>query len=408
MRNVVRRLWIPAVILVLGGIIWAVARPQPDPGVPVSVVKATQGQFVREVRATGSVDARVYTLSFPRPGRVARVLVKEGQSVKVGAVLAELETTDELVRLASARESLNATITQLRAQGSESLASRARVQSQLESARKKLDLTRRLAAVGAASRNELDEAQRAVRDLESQLTVQASQSTTNQSGLKATRSAREAEIKQLERTIGQSRLRAPVDGTVSKVDFLSGVETSTSTVRLVQDASLEFRARLAEADIRGLTVGQPAVVTLDAAPNQPLQAKVARLSVQAEVAAQGGNAVLPVVLRFIDPQARRLARPGLTASVRIITLRLQDAVMVPLETILEERGKASVWVVNESTQTVKKTNVTIRARNLTQAAVSGVSAGAILVSLPPETLIDGAKVQYALPDGITEKPAGGP
>jgi multidrug efflux pump subunit AcrA (membrane-fusion protein) len=405
MRKVVRRLWVPAVILVLGGIIWAVARPQPDPGVPVGVAKATQGQFVREVRATGSVDARVYTLSFPRPGRVARVLVKEGQSVKAGTVLAELETTDETVRLASARENLSATITQLRAQGSESVASRARVQSQLESARKKLDLTRRLVAVGAASRNELEEAGRAVRDLESQLTVQASQSTTNQSGLEATRSAREAEIKQLERTINQSRLRAPVDGTVSRVDFLSGVETGASTVRLVQDASLEFRARLAEADIRGLKVGQPAVVKLDAAPNQPLQAKVARLSVQAEVAVQGGNAILPVVLRFTDPQARTLARPGLTASVRITTLRLQNAVIVPLETITEERGTASVWVVDAATRTVKKTSVTVQARNLTQAAVQGLESGTILVSLPPETLADAATVQYAL-EGET-KPVGG-
>jgi HlyD family secretion protein len=396
MRNVLRRIWIPILVLALGGIVWSFARPRPDPGLEINVARATQGEFVREVRATGSVDARVYTLTFPRPGRVARVLVKEGQSVASGTVLAELDTTDDTVKLASARANLAATVTQLGAQGSETDASRAKLRSQLDAARAKLASTKSLAAVGGASRNELEDAGRAVRDLESQLQIQSSQSTTSQSTLLATKSAREAEIKALERSISQAQLRSPVDGTVSKVDFLAGVEAGQSTLRVVENRTLEFRAKLAEADIPGLSVGQPARVILDAAPNQPLSAKVSRLSVQAEVSGQGGSAILPVILRFTDDNARSLARPGLTASARITTLRIKDAVMIPLETLLEEQGKSSVWVVDETAKTIQKRAVTIRARNLTQAAVKGVPVGAILVSLPPETLKDGQKVRYTL------------
>ncbi len=394
MRKFLRRIWIPILVLVLGGVVWSVARPKPDPGLEINTAKATTGEFLREVRATGSVDARVYSLTFPRPGRVARVLVKEGQAVTSGTVLAELDSTDDTVKLASARANLAATVTQLGAQGNETNAGRAKLQSQLDAARVKLASTKSLAAVGGASRNELEDANRAVRDLESQLSIQSSQSTTSQSTLQATQSARQAEIKALERSIAQAQLRSPVNGTVSKVDFLAGVEAGQSTLRVVENRTLEFRAKLAEADIPGLVVGQPARIILDAAPNQPLAAKVSRLAVQAEVSGQGGSAVLPVILRFTDDNARTLARPGLTASARITTLRIKDAVMIPLETLVEDKGQSSVWMVDEIAKTIKKHNVTIRARNLTQAAVKGVSEGAILVSLPSDTLKDGQKVRY--------------
>ena len=399
MSNVLRRIWIPILVLALGGVVWSVARPKPDPGLEINIARATAGEFVRQVRANGSVDARVYNLNFPRSGRVARVLVKEGQAVNAGALLAELDTTDDTLKLTSARANLAATVTQLGAQGNETDASRAKIRSQLEAARGKLASTQKLAAVGGVSRNELQDAIRAVNDLESQLQIQSSQSTTSQSTLQATQSARQAEIAALERSIGLAQLRSPVNGAVSKVDFLAGTEAGTGTVRVVESRTLEFRAKLAEADIPGLSVGQPALIVLDSAPGAPLQAKVSRLSVQAEVSGQGGSAILPVILKFTDANARQLARPGLTASARITTLRIKDAVMLPLETLLEEQGKTSVWVVDQATKTVKKTPVTIRARNLTQAAIEGIPAGAVLVSLPPEALKDGQKVQYVSEKG---------
>jgi hypothetical protein len=52
--------------------------------------------------------------------------------------------------------------------------------------------------------------------------------------------------------------------------------------------------------------------------------------------------------------------------------------------------------VDEATKTARRQAVTVRARNLTHAAVEGLEAGAVLVSLPPETLEDGQKLSYRL------------
>jgi multidrug efflux pump subunit AcrA (membrane-fusion protein) len=114
------------------------------------------------------------------------------------------------------------------------------------------------------------------------------------------------------------------------------------------------------------------------------------------VQGQGGSAVLPVFLRFTDVAAQSV-KPGFTGTARVIVLSLPQATLIPLETLVEENGQSFVWVVDKETQTAKKQPVTVRSRSLTQAAVEGVSPGTLVVSLPPQTLKDGAKVRYTPP-----------
>jgi HlyD family secretion protein len=394
--------WIPLVLVLLGvGGFLTFGRSREAPAIEVTTVKAVSGEFVRESKASGNVEARVYALNFPRPGRVARVLVQEGAAVRSGALLAELDTADDSSKLVSARENLAAVQVRLQTGTSEADANRAKAVSGLNAARSKLELARKLFAVGAASRQEVDDAVRAVTDLESQLRVLAAQTTGSRSDLEAQLAALNSEIRSLERGISQSQLRAPVDGTVAKIDYLTGTESGTGSVRLIEDATLTVRARLSEADAGLVKPGQPARIELDAAQGKILEGKVERLGAQGEVQGQGGSAILPVVLRFLSSDARTLARPGLTATARITTLRIANAVMVPLETLIEEDKKFFVWLVESKKSedgkteslSVKRRDVKVLARNLTLAAVQGLEAGSQLVSLAPEGLSDGARVR---------------
>jgi HlyD family secretion protein len=329
------------------------------------------------------------------------VQVQEGAAVRSGALLAELDSADESSKLLSAKENLAAVQVRLQTSSSEAEANHAKAVSGLNAARSKLELARKLFAVGAASHQEVDDAVRAVTDLESQLRVLVAQTTGSRSDLKAQLAVRNSEIRSLERGISQSQLRAPVDGTVAKIDFLTSTESGTGSVRLIEDATLTVRARLSEADAGLVKPGQPARIELDAAQGTILEGKVDRLGAQGEVQGQGGSAILPVVLRFLSSDTRSLARPGLTATARITTLRLANAITVPLESLLEEDKKFFVWKIetkkaadgNVESLHARKTFVKVVARNLTVAAVSGLEAGAQIVNLPPEDLLDGAKVR---------------
>lgn len=397
--------WIGLVALSVGLTLFGLLRPRAEQGLAVTVARAERGEFVREVRATGVVEARVYNLTFPRPGRVAEVRVKEGQTVEAGQVLAVLETTGEQAQLRSLREALLALQSRAEAAEADYQSNRTRLQNQLLEVRRNLRIAEELLRVGAVASSEVERLERQVADLGAQLASLGQARTSTQRDLRAQLQARQTELANLERNLAQSTLRAPVAGTVAAVGYLAGVETtapsggtglSAASIRLVEAGSLRVQARLSEADVPWVRPGQPVRLELDAAPGQPLVGKVDRLGVQAEVAGTGGSAVLPVFIRFLDDKAESLARPGLTATVRITTLRLPGALKVPLETLVEEGSQTYVWVVDSATRTVRKQAVTVLARNLTQAAVKGIPDQSILISLPPEALQEGARVSYRL------------
>jgi HlyD family secretion protein len=392
-----RWFWFTLAVLSLGLTLLGLLRPRNEQGLFVSVVRVESGEFVREVRANGTVEARVYTLTFPRPGRVAEVRVREGEAVEAGQVLALLDTTDEQAQLRSLQETLAAL--QVRAQAAEAdyQSNRTRLQNQLTEVRRNLRLSQELLRVGGVALGEVERLMRQESDLMAQLAR-----ASTQRDLEAQLQARQSEMASLQRRIAQATLRAPVAGTVAAVGYLAGVETTaagTASIRLIEAGSLRVQARLAEADVPAVRPGQPVRLELDAAPEQPLQGRVDRLGVQAEVAGSGGSAVLPVFIRFVDKEAEAIARPGLTVTVRITTLRLPRALKIPLEALVEEQGQRFVWVVDPQSRTVRKQPIVLKARNLTQAAVEGLAHDSVLVSLPPETLKEGTRVSYRLPDG---------
>ena len=392
-----KRLWLIVLVLFfLAVIIVGAQRARKPLAVEVTVAQATAGDFVREVSGTGNVEARTYTLSFSRTGRIARVPVHEGEHVRAGAVLAELSTAPEVEDVQATREKLQALTVSLTAQQQEALADLQQRDLQLADTRRKLALTRRLFDAGAASRDEVDTLERQRVTQTGDRAAQAARALSNHRDLLAQLTGLRTQIQTSERVLRESHLTAPVSGSISQVDLRVG-ETAQGTMKLVEDHSLQVKVRMAEADTVGVRVGQAARVELDADPEQPLDARVERLGISADIQGQGASAILPVTLRFTDARAGELARPGFTATGRITTLRLARAVQVPVEALVEPHDPgqkhAYLWVVDKKTLTATRKEVHITARNLTAAAVQGVAADATVITLPPDTLKSGDKVR---------------
>lgn len=142
-----KRVWfIVLVVFFLVVILLGVQHAKKPLGIEVTVAQATTGDFVREVSGTGNVEARTYTLSFSRTGRIARVLVREGEHVRAGAVLAELATAPEVEDVAAARDKLQALTVSLAAQQQEARADLQQRDIDLAETCRKLALTRTLYA----------------------------------------------------------------------------------------------------------------------------------------------------------------------------------------------------------------------------------------------------------------------
>ncbi len=396
-----RWMWVVIAIAVVMGVGIYFLKKIPKP-IFVTFTDTTSGNFVREISGTGNIDAKTYSLTFTRTGRVALINVDEGEDVKKGQVLAELDVTRELRDISAASDKLTALNASIAARQDEEDAAKAKVSLQLQQAKRDLKLAKSLLNAGGSSKNDIRTLEDNIATLNNDLSAQIAGYHSQRRDLQAQIISINAEILGLQRTIKEAKLISPVDGTVSTNDLRIG-ETATGSIKVVNKETIKVKARLAEADTVNVKVGQKAKIELDADPDHPIRAVVTKIGVSAEVQGTGSSSLLPITLEIADKKELSRTTPGFTVTVKITTLVIPATVQVPLEALVEERKGENknyfVWIYDAKTKKITKKQVYVQAKNLINAAVTEISSGVKLISLPSDTLKDG-DVVMELPTGL--------
>ena len=432
-RRQARPKWIlPALIVAsLGITAFALMRPKEPAALPVTVVAARTDTLVKSVNGTGTARAEVSrTLSFPGVGNVTSVRVKVGDEVSRGQELARLDTANTERDLAAARASVvsaQADLERAEAAVRESSVDLSRqlqtAETSLASARAALKTAetalvnqQKLLAVGAVSRQAVqaaqdtrDEAARKVQAAQNDLRYARSRgSETSRAAVTQARAAlasANVRVQNLQKNLDDAVLYAPVSGVVSAVNVTAGnpAPTGQSAVEITEPGRVYLEVPFDETRAAGLQVGQPATVQFDALPTRTLQGTVSRVDPVARTSGQ----VASVNARIRLPDAGEV-KPGFTATATVITRRVRDAVVIPLETTSEENVKTRVWRVTPGTVqngkqvgTVSAVDITVVERTASQAAVDGLKSGDLLLTPAPapEAVKAGQDVSYAQPTG---------
>ena len=410
-----RRYWIGILTLVLVVVagFWFWPR-QPDL-MTVRTRPVREGDFVREVTANGRVTAEIYQLSFGGAGRVAEVLVDEGQYVEAGQLLARLEATQAEAQLTALQSSRAAVLTAKEVSASVAAANQAKLGLQSQQAQLQLSRAQKLVSSGGMSRAELEGLELNVKMLQADLGSLAANARAQGAELDAQLASLEAQIAAASQILRESVLVAPVAGQIATVNLqvgehsggpsLGGLGTATTDplalasglgvsiageggdIVLVADGTLSVQLDLPEAYVPEVKLGQPARVELDANRGNFLTGRVSQIGILAE---GEGRSTVKVELELADPGP---ARPGFTARAWIKVLEIPSATMVPLEALLEEGG-SWMYVLDLESSRVDRREVEVIARNLREAAVHGVNAGDQVVILPSPELRDGQEVTY--------------
>jgi RND family efflux transporter MFP subunit len=295
----------------------------------------------------------------------------------------------------------------------------------VQDARGKLEITERLFAAGAASRDELRAAQdslaRAERASAQANRLIAQARTRNESFdqlMQANLANARSQITTLETTIAgleeqlrEAELRAPFAGVVTSIGFEPGsaVSPGQGAITLVDTQDLVISASFNENRAGDLKAGQNAGVTPDADTSLRLPAVVRQVA----ATATRTNNVAQVEARLdFTAAAGRLVeagavRPGFSVTVRIEANRLEDVLLVPLEAISDEDGESFVFVVTpaeDGTGVTRRVALTVLDRNATVAAVQAplLQAGDQLAVLNVGLLADGQSVTFG--SGETGRP----
>ncbi|MFS8782585.1 efflux RND transporter periplasmic adaptor subunit [Synechococcus sp. R6-6] len=386
--------------------------------VPVQVVDLTQ-----RLRVSGQVQPiRQVNVSPRESGRLAELLVDQGDEVVAGQLLARMDYGD----LASGIRQAQARIQELQARLAEQQAGErpqviAAAQARVDAARSQVDLAQReleriqaLVQAGVVARSELD--QRSARLEQAQADLRAAQQELERLQLgsrpetlqqiQAQIAQAQAELAQRQSRLADTEVRAPFSGVVvqrfAEVGSFVAPTTAASDATAASSSSIlalaqgiEVRAEVPEAQIAQVRVGQPVEIRSLAYPDRLVQGRVKRIAPATVVVRE-----VTVFRVFVEPEpGADFLRTGMTVSVDFIGDPQPQALTVPSVAILREESQEGVLLLDpQSRQPVyRRVETGITQGGVTQI-LSGLQAGdRVFTALPPgvnlETLIKRAEQQ---------------
>jgi cobalt-zinc-cadmium efflux system membrane fusion protein len=323
--------------------------------------------FTVEKIATGRIgyDEDVVTPVFsPYTGRIVRLLVRPGEMVKAGALLAEVDTPD----VVQAEQDLISQIS-----GS------AKAKTALELTRRNEQRQRTLYANKAAALAVWEQAQSDLKNAENDL-------QSAEAGLAASRSRLklfgkdDAEIDSVERDRKIDRLArvvAPLAGTVTGRKVGPGQfvkpDNPDPLFTIANLSSMWMLADVYETDVPMIKMGQPVEVRVMAYPNEIFKARISYINPTVDPATHR------VAIRAVVDNRGLKLKPDMFANFKIITGAQVAQLAVPQRAVVRDGDKACVWVAEQGNRFVRRPITLGIEQNGYVQVVSGIAAGERIV-----------------------------
>lgn len=368
----------------------------------VEVAQAGSGPFetaIVEDARTRLADR--YVVAAPLAGRVQRLLLREGDAVQAGDMVATLlpgvspmldarTVAEQRARVGMAEGGVQRATTRIEA---------ARVA--LEQARNELRRSEQLAQQGFVSPTKIDNDRLAVLAAQKELDTAVEGQTIARHELTMARAALGA-VSGGAGSGASFTLRAPIAGRVLKLHQVSEgpVATGTPLLEIGDIGKLEVVAELLTTDALQARPGSPVHIERWGGPGT-LEGRVRLVEPAAftKISALGVEEQrVRVLIELTSPHERWAALgDGYRVGVRIVTLAEPRVLRVPVSAVFPRPGSAepgamAVFVVDGGRARLQP--VTVKARNGSEAWVSeGLAEGATVVLYPPAALADGARVK---------------
>jgi len=382
-RSSLRRplIWLGIILLialVVGGGYWFL---NPSGTHPPALATVTRGDLKAMVNANARVRSqRSVKLAFPFSGLVTKVNILEGDTVKAGDVIAEMDNRDAQRRVAQAEANLAARQQDL------AEAQQPPSATELEIAQQTL----KKAALALAAAQDQFKKDGSEENRVAQEIAQSDYDIARANFDRQTRAPTTFELDTLQRaidsaqmdldnareTLAETQLKAPFDGTITEVDADAGALLGGySPVAVLEDTSkLELLADIDEIDVAEVEEGQNADLHFDAFPGDSATGKVARLF---PAASNERGATIYHAIISLDPTDLKL-RPGMGATVSIATVEKKNVLRVPSRAVKNAGSQKIVVVLDGSGTRNAVVQVGVSDGSETEI-VSGVQEGTVIV-----------------------------
>lgn len=369
-KKIFSKVWIAMILVVVIAVAaWLLSGGKKEEQINFKQEKVVTHTLQNSITATGTIEAVTsVTVGTQVSGIVNKLYVDYNSVVKKGQVIAELDKTNLISELNTAKANLASTESNL----------------SYQSANMKRYLT--LYKKGLVSADEYENALLAYRQAKEQVA-----------------SSRE-NVQKAQTNLGYATITSPIDGTVISKSVEEGqtVAASFNTPELFTIAkdlkNMQVIANVDEADIGGVAVGNRVNFTVDAYPDDTFEGVVKQVRLEATTT----NNVVTYEVVISAPNADLKLKPGLTANVTIFTKEQANILSVANKAlrftptketvgkdmkIVDCKGKNKVWTLNGNTLTAHSVNIGQSDAMHTQI-ISGIKAGQSVVT---EIVVDASE-----------------
>lgn len=330
----ISKIWIAVVVIVIVAVAaWAMSGGKKEEDINFKEEKVALKTLQNSVTATGTIEAVTsVTVGTQVSGIVNKLYVDYNSQVKKGQVIAELDKTNLLSELNTAKANL------------------ASAQSSLNYQAANMERYKTLYKKGLVSADEYENALLTYRQAKEQVA-----------------SSRE-NVLRAQTNLGYATITSPIDGTVISKSVEEGqtVAASFNTPELFTIAkdltNMQVVANVDEADIGNVKEGDRVTFTVDAYPDDTFEGTVKQVRLEATTT----NNVVTYEVVISAPNADLKLKPGLTANVTIYTQERSGVLAVANKAlrftptketvgkdmkIVDCKGKNKVWTLNGNTLT---------------------------------------------------------
>ncbi len=310
------------VVVALVGVVAATASKNRNRATEVRIEAVSNQDLVASVTASGQVSAqRKVDLSSDITGKITRLVVKEGDMVRQGQLLLQIDPTQyeaAVLRAEAALANARASLAQSRA-------------NELQ-ARRNLERQQQIRRTNEA----LVSAQE-IEQLETQLNVNEALVEAAEQNVKQS----EANLKDAQYQLSRTTIYAPMSGRVTRLVVEEGetaimgtLNKDAATLLTISDMSvLETKVKVDETDVSRIAVGDSAVIQIDAFPDTTFVGRVVEISNssvnRAAATASADQAIdYEVTVRILNPPQE--TRPDFSSTAKIVTDMRNQSLAIPI------------------------------------------------------------------------------
>jgi HlyD family secretion protein len=296
-----------------------------EDGINVQTTKVQKRTIVQTVSASGKIQPEVEVKISPDvSGEIVQLYIMEGDHVEKGDLLLKIKPDTYQSMLERSQAALNTSKSAL-----------AKAKAQLIESEANFNRNKSLYDNGTISKSEFEKIQASY--TVSQLNVEDGEYAV---------SSAQASLREAQENLNKTNIYAPIGGTISRLNIELGERVvgtaqmaGTELLRLANLKRMEVAVEVNENDINSVSLGDTALIEVDAFLGEKYKGLVSEIANSANVTGSSADQVtnFEVKVRIIDSVS---FRPGMTATVDIQSERVKDVLSLPIQAVTTRKDTA--------------------------------------------------------------------